>query len=71
LVLVIHDCLLRARSLSSVNPTVRRVRDLAELVSDSLMLASVFVFFDATVAAFWPFLVPNTEFRRFLIIGFP
>jgi hypothetical protein len=51
-VLVIHDCLLRARSRSSVNPTVRRVRGFAEVVSDSLMFASVLVFFDATEAAF-------------------
>jgi hypothetical protein len=62
-VLVIHDCLLRARSLASVNPTVRRVRGFAELVSDSLMVSSVFFFFDARVVA-----VASFRLRKGLVI---
>src|SRR2546423_13729211 len=64
LVLVIHDCLLRARSLASVSPIVRLTRGgLSAVVSDSLTLASVFSFFAAIAAAtsaLWLFRKPNS-----------
>src|SRR5205814_10189092 len=71
-VLVIQDCLLRARSLCSVNPTVRRVRDLVEVASDSLTLASAFSFLLAAVSASPLLRVPNSlSFRVFFIVCSP
>jgi hypothetical protein len=68
-VLVIHDCLFRARSLASVNPTVRRVRGFVELVSDSLTVSSVFFFFVARVVAVWSFRLTKGFLMKSLNMG--
>jgi hypothetical protein len=65
-VLVIHDCWLRARSLCSVNPTVRRMRGFPEVVSDALTLARVFSLLVAVAAALSLFREPKSLFIRFL-----
>src|SRR5438105_3386877 len=64
-VLVIHDCLLRARSLCSVNPIVRLTRGgFVEVVSASLMAASVCSFLIAAASAFCLVLAPNSVCLR-------
>jgi len=70
-VLVIHDCLLRARSLCSVNPIVRWTRGgFVEVVSVSLMAASVCSFLTAAVPAVFLVLDPNSLPVRLFIISF-
>jgi len=70
-VLVIHDCLLRARSLCSVNPIVRWTRGgFVEVVSVSLMAASVCSFLTAAAPAVFLVLEPNSLPVRLFIISF-
>src|SRR5438034_6250535 len=77
-VLVIQDCLLRARSLASVNPIVRFTRGgFAEVVSASFTLASVFSFLAAIASAaaaassFCFVRKPNSVSLRLFFIGSP
>lgn len=67
-VLVIHDCLFAARSLSSVRPTVQRARGLGEPRSISLILASVFSFLSVVESVSGISRGPNSFFMRFLFI---
>jgi hypothetical protein len=70
LVLVVQDCLLRARSLCSVNPIVRwRTGGLSAVVSTSLIAASVCSFLIAAAAALGFSRGPNSISIKLLIVN--